>query len=157
MVNIKKIIWPDGRETQPRDRAADLQAAVAAAQAAGIVEPTAFGEEKAVIDKTNLPHLVTRLKNTTQTTAEWDSETSILGKDQLGIEITVGGGRRAKVGDGKTAWADLPYITAKPDMVASIYNPETKVWARVPLENITVSTNKPTSNYTFWMRILEGE
>lgn len=103
-------------------------------------------------DKVKLDSLAATI---TDTTENWETNNTVLGKNQIGVEVTTDSGIQAKIGDGSTPWNDLKYLGVKPEVLARIYNPDTKAWLRIPFEDVSISTSKP-SEYTFWGRIYEG-
>ena len=62
-----------------------------------------------------------RIKHRKDTTANWNSKNPILLNGEFGFEVLTNGSGKFKVGDGVTAWVNLPYLPMPLDNDSHVY------------------------------------
>ena len=88
--------------------------------------------------KVKLPEVTLILRN--KTDKEWEESTEILQQGQLGLENNTG---RAKMGDGKSLYRDLPYLYLTPDEVQkSLEELKDQIEVQSGVTSITVGEDK---------------
>lgn len=96
------------------------------------------------------------------TASEWTAANPVLLKNEMGIERQDDGTCKIKIGDGSTAWSDLPYYDSTPKEVSDIYvglsapTNGAKLWILSDVfpasgNGITVSNVKPENNSMIWI------
>lgn len=88
-----------------------------------------------------------RLKAKIHTTEEWESGNyPTLLNGEIGMEVLADGSRRAKVGDGNTAWANLPYITGPGNVTVAVAPTGSDLWIEAPYERVAITTTSPSGS-----------
>ena len=88
--------------------------------------------------------LNTRLLQRNDTKANWESVNPVLLKGEIGIELNETGLPKFKVGDGKTAWNDLPYSVNMEDVNAENVYFKKDLVTTSAIGNITLTNGQAT-------------
>lgn len=89
-----------------------------------------------------------RIKHRKDTTANWNSKNPILLDGEFGFEVLANGSGKFKVGDGITAWVNLPYLPMPLDNDSHVYLDGVKAAAASSASTATAKASIATTKAT---------